>query len=91
MSVFYALGIFRGVEKNNHKMIKDFGEKMLKKYMEETNQEKKVFKGIDIFDLPKFEKIFNVPIMAYEILDPLIGTKKCVFKTSRHIENPKML
>ncbi len=90
MSVFYALGIFCSVEKNNHKMIKDFGEKMFKKYMEETNQEKKLFKGIDIFDLPQFEKIFNVPIMAYEILDPLIGTKKCIFKTSRHVENPKM-
>ncbi len=32
-------------------MIKDFGEKLLKRYMEETNQEKEVFKGVDIIDL----------------------------------------
>ncbi|MCP4651420.1 MAG: hypothetical protein GY853_15245 [PVC group bacterium] len=45
MSVFYALAIFRGVEKNNRAMLKDFGEKCLKKYMKETNQEKKSIQG----------------------------------------------
>ncbi len=90
MSVFYALAIFHGIKKNNRAMLKDFGEKMLKKYMKETNQEKEVFKGINIFDLPKFEKILDVPIMVYEILDPLIGTKECIFRTSRHFEKPKM-
>ncbi len=71
-------------------MIKDFGEKLLNRYIEETVQEKKAFKGVDIIDLPIFEKIFDVPIMVYEILNPLIKTKQCIFKTLREFENPKL-
>ncbi len=57
-------------------MLKDFREKCSKNIWKKRIKKKRVFKGIDIFDLPKFEKIFDVPIIAYEILDPLIGTKK---------------
>ncbi len=54
-------------------------------------KEKRVFKGIDIFDLPKSEKIFDVPIMAHEILDLLIGIKECIFRTSRLFEKQKCI
>ncbi len=53
------------------------------------NREKTPFKGIDICDLSKFGKIFDVSIMVYEILDPLIGTRKCVYR-DEGFQTPKL-
>ncbi len=90
MSIFHALAIFRGTNKNDQMKIYKFGEEALEKYMKEMNRENRTFFGIDIYDLPLFEKIFSVPIKVFKLLDPLIGgTKECVFLENR-FENPKM-
>ncbi len=87
MCIFYALAIFRGVDKNKHGVLRYFGKKFLDMYMKKTDQDEKVFNGVDICDITRFEIIFNVPIMIYELLN---GTKKCIFKTSNRFENPKL-
>ncbi len=64
-------------------------EKNAQKIYETNKLRKRAFKGIDIFDLRKIWEISDVPIMVYEILDPLIGTKECIFITSKCFEKIK--
>ncbi len=41
MSGFYALALFRGVEKTNRKMVKHFGNEMLNIYMKKNESRKR--------------------------------------------------